>query len=196
MIKEMIFQPEPETGDAIKRTADGISRGLKTLKSELVQTDIKYRELCLKNVDQALRQIEMADRAARFEHMQIPFAVKEGEHRTAELYVFRRKNGRKQTAEAGLSILVALDTDHMGRVETLIREEGGSISLEFRLEQADMADTFKQHSGPLQEAVETAGYKLTGMRFAGLEKKTTVLNAGEMVSLDAGAAPHGIDVQI
>ena len=196
LIRGLLFQPESETGEDIKRVADGMSRGLKTLKSELIQTDIKYREPCLKNVDQALRQMELAGRAAHFEHMQIPFAVKEGEHRTAELYVFRRKGGRKRAAEAGLSILVALDTDHMGRVETLIREEGGSISLEFRLEQTDMTETFKQHSEPLQKAVETAGYSLTGIRFAGLEKKTTVLNAGGMVSLDAGEASHGIDVQI
>ena len=82
------------------------------------------------------------------------------------------------------------------RVETMIRETGGSISLEFRLERPGMTETFKGHSVPLQKAVEAAGYKLTDMRFAGLEKKTTVLNAGEMVSLDAGAAPPGIDVQV
>ena len=106
------------------------------------------------------------------------------------------KNGQKRTAEAGLSILVALDTEHMGRVETLIRQEGGGISLEFRLQEPAMTEAFKKNSRPLQEAVEAAGYSLTGMRFAGLEKKTTVLNAGEMVSLDAGDASHGIDVQI
>lgn len=196
LIKGLFFQPEEHAGKEVKRTADEMSRGLKTLKSELIQTDNKYRELCLKSVDQALRQIELADRAAHFEHMQIPFAGKEGEHRTAELYVFRRKNGRNNTAEAGRSILLALDTDHMGRVETLIREESGSIALEFRLQKPDVSETFKKHSAPLKAAVESAGYRLSGMRFAGLEKRTTVLNAGEMVPLDAGSAPHGIDVQI
>lgn len=196
VIKGLFLQPQDRTGEELKKTANEMSRGLKTLKSELIQTDNKYRELCLKSVDQALRQIELADRTAHFEHMQIPIAVKEGEHRTAELYVFRRKNGNKSAAEAGRSILVALDTDRMGRVETLIREESGSISLEFRLQRPDMTEIFKKNSGPLKEAVEAAGYKLSGMRFAGLEKKTTVLNAGEIVPPDAGSAPHGIDVQI
>lgn len=196
LIRGLFLHLDKQSGEDIKRTAGEMSRGLKTLKSELIQTDNKYRELCLKSVDQAMRQIAMADRTAHFEHMQIPFAVKEGEHRTAELYVFRRKNGRKSPAEAGRSILVALDTDHMGRVETLIREESGSISLEFRLQNPDMTGTFKKNSAPLQKAVEAAGYRLSGMRFAGLEKKTTVLNAGEMVSLDAGEATHGIDVQV
>lgn len=196
LIRGLFLRPGEKNGAEMKRTAEDMTRGLKALKSELIQTDIKYRELCLKSADQALRQLEMSDRAAHFEHMQIPFAVKEGEHRTAELYVFRRNGGQKQAAEAGLSILVALDTEHMGRVETMIRETGGSISLEFRLERPGMTETFKGHSVPLQKAVEAAGYKLTDMRFAGLEKKTTVLNAGEMVSLDAGAAPPGIDVQV
>ena len=196
LIMGLFYEPEEQTGDGIKRMAEGMSRGLKTLKSDLIQTDNKYRELCLKSVDQALRQMEMADRAAYFEHMQIPLALKEGEHRTAELYVFRRQGGKKSPAEAGLTILVALDTERMGRVETLIRETGGSIALEFRLEQPGMTDRLRQNSAPLQEAVEAAGYRLTGMRFAGLEKKTTVLNAGEMASPAAGEAPHGIDVQI
>ena len=196
LIRGFFLQPEEHTGKEVKRRADEMSRGLKTLKSELIQTDNKYRELFLKSVDQALRQIELADRAARFEHMQIPIAFKEGEHRTAELFVFRRKNGRKGGAAAGRSILVALDTDHMGRVETLIREESGSISLEFRLQNPDMTENFKQHSEPLRKTVEAAGYRLSGMRFAGLEKKTTVLNAGEMAPLDAGSVSHGIDVQI
>ena len=197
MIRELFLLPDEKNGLELKKTADGMSRSLKILKSELIQTDIKNRELCLKSAEQALRQLEMSDRTVHFEHMQLPFALKEGEHRTTELYVFRRRGDRdKKAAGDGLSILVALDTEHMGRVETLIRTSGGGIALEFRLQEPGMTDMFKENSVPLQEAVEAAGYHLTGIRFAGLEKKTTVLNAGEMVSLDAGEANHGIDVQI
>jgi hypothetical protein len=163
---------------------------------ELVQSDIRYKELCLKNTDQAIRQMELADRAARFEHIQLPLTAAEGEYRTAELFVFRRQGGRKRDGGSGVSILVALDTEHIGRVETLIREADGRVSLEFRLEQLEMAETFSANSAPLREAVEAAGYQLTGMRYAGLEKRTTVVNAGELMALEAGEAVPGIDVQI
>lgn len=195
-VRELFFLPGKQGGEEAKRTAEGLLRALKALKSELVQSDIRYKELCLKNTDQAIRQMELADRAARFEHIQLPLTAAEGEYRTAELFVFRRQGGRKRDGGSGVSILVALDTEHIGRVETLIREAGGRVSLEFRLEQLEMAEIFSANSAPLREAVEAAGYQLTGMRYAGLEKRTTVVNAGELMALEAGEAVPGIDVQI
>lgn len=194
MVRGLFFQPDEQAGPEMKKNAEELAHALKTLKSELVQSDIKNVEFCLKSADQALKQVELADMAMRFEHMQLPVAFRDGEYRTAELFVFRRQGGQKNAGEAGFSILVALDTRHIGRVETLIRETEGNVSLEFRLEKPELTAAFKQNSPSLNQAVEAAGYRLSGMRFAGLEKKTTVLNAGEM--LEAGNAPPGIDVQI
>jgi putative IMPACT (imprinted ancient) family translation regulator len=180
----------------MKKTAGEMPQEIKSLKSLLLQSDIRSKESCLKTADQALKQMDLADRTIRFEHMQLPVAVGDNECRTAELYVFRNRGSRKSSGEAGITILVALDTQHIGRVETLVREAGGGVSLEFRLEQAGAAEAFKRNSAHLAEAVEAAGYRLTDMRFAELEKKTTVLNAGEVVRLDAGGAPGGVDVRI
>ncbi len=194
MIQQLFLSPEGQTGGIMKKMADKIPWELKTLKSQLNQTDIKNKELCLKSVDQAIKQTELSESAMRFEHVQIPLATRNGEYRTAELFVFRRQGGQKHTEGESMSILVALDTQHIGRVEAMVRDAGGGISIEFRLEQPDIADGFKRDSASLIQAIEAAGYRLTGLRFAGLEKRTTVLNAGDM--MDAGAAPSGIDVRI
>ena len=196
MIQEIFLRPEEQMGTEMKKTAAEMPWVLKMLKSELIQTDIKNKELCLKSVQQAYKQVEVAENVMRFEHMQIPVAARDGEYRTAELYVFRRKGGHKSADETGVCILVALDTQHIGRVEAMVREADGGILLEFRLEQPGRAEGFKRNSASLVQAIEAAGYRLKGIRFAGLEKRTTVLNAGEAIMPDAGEVPAGIDVKI
>lgn len=193
-IRELLIHPDGETGAHIKKTVSELPQALKTLKSLLFQSDIYNKEICMKSTDQALRQTEMADKA-RFEHMQLPVVLQDGEYRTAELFVFRQPEKRKAAGEAGISILVALDTQHIGRVEALIKESGGSISLEFRLEQPEITETLKQSAAAIAQAAEAGGYRLTGIRFAGLEKRTTVLNADEAIP-EAGRTAYGIDVTI
>jgi hypothetical protein len=196
LIRSIFVRPDALTGEQVKKSARDIPETLGELKYLLVRSDIKNKEPCLEIVDQALRQMELAERDVRFEHMQVPVYAKNGAHQTAELYVFRHLHKRQESGGAGFSILVALDTRYIGRVEALIRETDGNISLEFRLEQAEAAQMFKRSAESLEQAVQTAGYRLTGMRFTGLEKRTTVLNAGETISTKAGRAPQGIDVKI
>jgi len=195
-IRNITCQPDGCTGAEIKKVVREIPRTLSSLKSQLVQSDMKHEGNCIKTVDEALRQIELADRTIRFEHMQLPLTDKTGEYQTAELYVFRDRNKQKNTTEAGTTILLALDTKHIGRTETLIREAGGGISLEFRVERADTAEAFKIQSALLAQAVEATGYRLTAIRFTGLDRRTTVVNAGEAAGLDVRQAPNGVDIRI
>lgn len=194
-IRELLIRPEEQSGEHIKKTVDELPMALKTLKSMLIQSDINNKEIYLKGADQTLRQMDLADKAMKFEHMQLPVVLRDGDYRTAELFVFRQPERRKAEGEAGTTILVALDTQHIGRVEALIKESGGGISLEFRLEQPEIAESLKQKTGAIAQAAEAGGYRLTGIRFAGLEKRTTVLNAGE-ANPEAGRATYGIDVTI
>ncbi len=197
LVQGMLVHPETLDGGRLKKAAQELPDALKTLKSSLDQSDIRNKESFLKGTDQLMRQLEMADRDVRFTYMQLPLQGKDGNCQTAELYVFRRQNKRQEQDGTGISILVALDTAHLGRIESLIRETGGSISLEFRLEETGAADLFKRNVESLKQTLEGAGYRLADMRFAGLEKKTTVLNAGETILPGAGRTrQQGIDVMI
>ncbi len=196
IIRGIFIRPDAQTGGSIKKTVAELPQTVKALKSALVQSDINNKEVCLKCADQALKQMELGSRTVPFEYMQLPISMKDGEYRTAELYVFKRKGGKKTSGEAGLTILVALDTQHIGRVETLIKETGSSILIEFRLEQPETTDMFKSNELALEKAAIAAGYRLTGVRYAGLETKTSVFNAAGLMDDDAGSPAEGVDVRI
>lgn len=195
LIGRLFVRPGEQSGEEIKKTLDETPQTLKTLKSALDQSDIKSKEFCLKTVGQAMKQVELAEKPARFEYLQLP-VMENGEGKTAELFVFKRRGGRRGEGEEGTTILVALDTSHIGRVETLVVESKGTVTLEFRLEQTELTEEFKKNSPALSTAVEAAGYSLAGIRFSGLEKRTTLLNAGELIGTGEKETSRGIDIRI
>lgn len=196
IIRNIFIRPDAQTGVSVKKSVDELPQTIRALKSAMVQSDINNKEVCIKCTDHALRQLELSDRTVPFEYMQIPVDAHNGAYQTAELFVFRRQGKQNTAGDAGFTILVALDTQHIGRVETLIKETGGSVSLEFRLEQLGTMEMFKRNENTLKDSVEAAGYRLTGLRYAGLDVKTSVLNAAESAGMDVGAAKEGIDVRI
>ena len=196
IIKELVFKKEEITGEKTKRSITEMSEFIKMLKSELNKSDNKNKALCIKGVDQAMRQLELAEKTVQFEYLQLPFINGDGEYQTTELFIFQQRGGQKSKDDSNVSILIALDTKNSGHVETMIRVEGGSISIEFRLEQLEMADEYKRNSMELADAVEAAGYKLRDIRYAELEKRTTIINAGKTVLPDTLEARQGIDVHI
>lgn len=195
IIGKLFVRPGEQSGEKIKKTLDETPQTLKTLKSALDQSDMKSKEFCLKTIGQAMKQLELSEKTARFDYIQLPVA-ENGEGKTAELFVFKRRRDKRGEGEEGTTILVALDTKHIGRVETLVIEARGAITLEFRLEQTEMAEEFKRNGPALSNAVEAAGYSLAGIRFSGLERRTTLLNAGEIAGIDEKEASRGIDIRI
>jgi hypothetical protein len=196
LIEKLFVRPGEQTGEEIKKTVDETSDTLRALKFALDQSDIKNKELCLKTINQAIRQTELAEKSARFDYIQLPL-TDNGDSNTAELYVFKRKKQKSgEEGEENTTILIALDTKNIGRVETLLAAAGNHISLEFRLEQTERTEDFKRGGAALEKALEAAGYSLTGIRFSGLEKRTTLLNAVETVGPVEKEAVRGVDIRI
>jgi len=196
LVEKLFVRPGEQSGEEIKKTVNETPQALRALKFALDQSDIRNKELCLKAIDQALRQVELSERNARFDYIQLPLSDN-GEGKTAELFVFRRKKQKREgEAEQGTTILIALDTQNIGRVETLLTASVSRLSLEFRLEQPERAEEFRQKGAELEQALTDAGFSLTGIRFAALETRTTLLNAAEAAGEAASGNVRGVDIRI
>ncbi len=194
-IMDLFCRPDKQTGAELKKTISDIPDGLSALKLLLQHTD-KQDTGIMQKADQAQKQLELMAEAKRFDCIQIPFMLKNGSEKTAELYVYRHKRNKKETGEEGLTVLIALDTQYIGRVETLLRTSGKSLSVEFRLEQKEIQPEIIKRSKALAKALENAGYTLKSLKITGLETRTSVLNAGGVLIPDAGVSSGNIDVQV
>jgi len=169
---------------------------VKELKNSLPNTDSNGRNALSQQTELLDRQFSMLADIKRFDCYHIPLTTSQGDPSTAELFVYRQKRRKKEEAPDSYAVLIGLDTQHMGRVETMIRARGRSVSLEFRLEQESLAVEFEEEAKALAPAIEQAGYRLGDVSVRPLAAKTTVLNTEDVLTEGHAADSGGLDIRI
>lgn len=89
-----------------------------------------------------------------------------GDRGTAELYVMKRKQGRKRIDPNDTTIFLSLDTQNMGRVEALLDVKGNGISIDLRTESQAAADFIRNNITGLYSGISECGYKLVNVNYA------------------------------
>lgn len=128
-------------------------------------------------------------------YIQIPLNIN-GQNTTGELYVMKRKQGRKKIDPHNSVLLIALDTASLGHVETLIKVEKQNISLNLRAENENILGFVKENYRLLYTALLAKGYKLVDMKYKLLGNETNVVNAEKEVFREALKKEKGVDYRI
>lgn len=190
--------PKLDTKDKakiVKKNVADMPDKLKELKILLNNNDNKSKEAVFK-ADYLEQQQKFMSDIKRVACYQIPFMINDQTQNTAELYVYENKNKSKSENGEEFAILIGLDTQYIGRVETLIKFQNKNVFLGFSLETDETLRSIKNSETKLAEAIESTGYHLVEMNASKLEKRTTVINAEEVLSKDATESNGNIDVRI
>lgn len=120
--------------------------------------------------------VRLLDNISQYSCQQIPVQMNGGS-RTVELYVLNRgRNGKKINPE-NASILIALDTEHMGHLETLISVSKKSIRLRFGVEYPELVGYVDSFTTDIGQAMQEIGYRLSDVRMQVTPKPVTPLSA-------------------
>jgi hypothetical protein len=179
----------------LKKAVQELPEQLKELKLLIEHTDNTVKDTVAAKFDQIEKQMSMMNEVKRFDCYQIPLQ-NGSQQQAAELYVYRYRGGKKTVDPENILILLGLDTQYMGRVETLIKTSGKSLGIEFNLEDMRLGDEMKADAAHLEQAVKDAGYQLTGVSVQQLAARTTLLNAQERFEKEAGGSAGNVDVRI
>jgi hypothetical protein len=179
-------------GKAVREMPDQ----LKELKLLAEDADNIVREAVSSKLDQIEKQMSLMSEVKRFDCYQIPLQTGTQQQTTAELFVYRYRGGKKAVDPDNILILLGLDTQHMGRVETLVKTSGKNLNIEFNLEDMRLGDEMETEAGLLKEAVQQAGYNFSGVSVKQLNARTTVLNAEERFDKEADGSAGNLDVRI
>ncbi len=180
----------------LKKTVKEMPEQLKELKLLAQDADIKVREAVTQSLDRADKQLSLMNEVKRFDCYQIPLQTGPQQQDTAELFVYRYRGGKKSVDPDNIMILVGLDMQHMGRVETLIKTSGKNLGIEFNVEDMRLADDMRMDAAVLKEAVQQAGYSLLGISVKELTSRTTVLNAEERFDKQADGSAGNLDIRV
>ncbi len=179
----------------LPRAADALRPGLVAARRELVAMGVPSDNPVMAAAQQTLAQVRVADSFARFAYVQIPMQ-QDGRDTSVELYVMKRGGGRKRIDPERATMLVALNTQYMGRVESMIQVEGKSVSLRFRLQSQEALEHLRGHALSLHEQFLQRGFRLGDVRCALLAQPVTPVTVEEELSRAFGASEGQVYIYI
>ncbi len=130
--------------------------------------------------------VQLIHDISQYAYQQIPVML-EDKQKTVELYVMNKgKGGRKVKADQA-NILIALDTDSMGHVETLINVSQKNLRLRFGVEKPELVRFVEGHMTELGRAMGEIGYRVSDLRTQVINKPVSPLTVAERVAQEPAA---------
>ena len=117
----------------------------------------------------------------QYAYQQLPVQMND-RMRTVELYVKKSGKGRKKIDPENANILIALDTDSMGHLESHVQVSKKTVRLRFGVERGDLVQHVSSYLPDFAEAMKAIGYRLGDLRMQVIEKPVTPLTAAQAMA--------------
>ncbi len=129
-------------------------------------------------------QVDVMKDISQFHYMQFPIMLNNRQTQT-ELYVMKREAGGRKIDPEDTTLVVALDTENMGRVESIMRVMGRNVSIRMRCP-AGVVPYMRAHTIDMHALLRDEGYKMVDMNVSPLTEPITPLNVEERISENIG----------
>lgn len=167
---------ESDDGTKLKKATDELYARLALLKEELPGMDLSGKAQLVEQTQKLLDYVKTFNEIDQYVYSQIPIILN-GEYKTAELYLFKKRKGGRNINPENVKILLALDLKNLGRFEGLVSIKGKEVSLRIEVSKATAKTTFLQNTIKLHKMLAEIGFKLTNIIVKPIEKETSVENA-------------------
>lgn len=170
-----------DTAQQLRQAKEELYLKLSLFRDAVQRSDAAQKPALLQETQKLMDHVRTMGEIDQFVYLQVPLMM-EGRHETAELYFFKNtRQGRKRIDPEDVQILLALDLEHMGHLESLVHIRGREVSLNLELE-SDEAVAFTQRETPrLFSLLDDAGFKLTDAKITRAAERTTP--AGALLTL-------------
>ncbi|MGI6084799.1 MAG: hypothetical protein ACOYIF_05075 [Acetivibrionales bacterium] len=154
----------------IKEKTQALKDIMEFSQDALSRLDNNAKELnmpAFKEIDNALRffnQVTTYDSI-----LQLPIMINK-ENTTGELYVMKRKRGRKKIDADNFILFLSLTTNSLGVVESFLNASSKRITISFRVEDENLVKLVKDNYRILYDGLLEKGFKLVEMKCRVLEE--------------------------
>ena len=186
--------PSEKVGENLHQAARELEVRLALLKEALAHSSLPLKEVLLQQAERLLQQTT----ALREEHpfiLQLPIRLAE-QQQTAELYVYRRKKDVRQIDPRHATVLLALNTEHLGRLEILIQMQQKDLHLKMGISRAEAVPFVKVQSEALTKLLSVAGYRLVSTAVQPLTRQTNPETAQRALEEFRRNVGHQVDIQV
>ncbi len=172
-----------EKAKALKEIVDFSQKALNQMDSKTQNANLSS----FKEIDSAFRFFNQVTTYDALIHL--PIKINQ-ENTTGELYVMKRKKGKKKVDADNFTLFLSLQTSSLGRIESFLNSSQKCVTVSFRVERDDLVKLVKDSHRVLYDGLLKKGYKLAEMKCRVLEKDITdlceaPLKAEEVLGLQA-----------
>ncbi len=128
-------------------------------------------------------------------YMQLPLSMF-NKDTTGELYMLKRGSKSKKLDPSNLTVLISLDSENAGRIDTLLSIDKKDISTNFRLENSDIFPILKENHRELYNSLLSKGYRLVDYTFKLLDEPINIVNFEAEAQKEFIKKPNSIDITL
>jgi len=189
-----IGKNENNAGERIRNAREELFARMALIEEAASRAAPAVRTAMHEQVNRLTDHLRLLNNINQFAYMQIPVIIGE-ERKTAELYMFKRKGGKRADPE-NVNILLALDLENMGRWEALINFRNKDVSIQMEVRGEDEKNHFSENTVLLFELLAEAGFKLVNTDIKFSRQETTPLNVLSVFDRYISGRPGAVDFKV
>lgn len=175
----LVEQGDADTPQKLREATSSLSQRVLALSDALAQSGGTGAKSAVQIGNALVTQLQMGNELNNLLYAQIPFQLTQEDRQTAELYVLKRGRSARPLDDENATIALCLETQTMGRLETLLRVEQNEMTLQFRVEGEKVQRYVKDQLYRLRALEFPAQYRLKQAGVVLQKEAITPLNAGK-----------------
>ena len=187
-----IEKNDKDAGARLKGAKEELFARLALLEEAITRAEPPARTQMLEQTRRLMDHVRLLNNIDQFVYLQLPVQIGE-ERKTAELYLFKKKGGKRVDPE-NVNILLALDLENMGHWEGLINFKSKDVSVRMEVAGPKEKAHFSENTVLLHELLSEAGFKLVSTDITHSKQETTPLTA--LSVFDKLTTRAGIDFKV
>lgn len=180
----------------VKKVYKDMFEKLEVIKSAIEQHSIPNKEDIINKIDNLQSSIKFInDLNNHSTYIQIPLNIFD-KNTTGELYVLKKGSRSKKIDPQNASVLISLNTQNLGQINSLISVNKKNISLNIRVEEQAIIGFIKENYIELYNSLSNRGYKLVDVKYRLIDEEITPINAESTIQKELDLLRQSIDYKI
>ena len=190
-----IGRNDTDAGARLKEARQELYTRLALIEEAISRAAQPARAEILVQTQKLMNHVRLLNSIDQFVYMQMPVQLNE-ERKTADLYVFKRKGGKRPDQD-NINILLAIDLEFMGHWEALVNiKNNKEVSIQMEVPGEAEKDHFNSNTVLLHNMLDEAGFKLVSTNIKFAEEETSPLTALSTFDRFMGGQQGIIDFKI
>ncbi len=169
---------------------------IQTLKSSIQQLPQGVREAAAaiaNNLESNLNFINQLNNYSSY--VQLPLSMF-SQNTTGELYMLKKGSKARKLDPSNMTVLISLDTNNVGRIDTLLSVDKKNISTNFRLENSEVFPVLKENHKQLYNSLLEKGFRLVDFTYRLMDEPLNIVNFEAEAKKEFIKSPNNIDITI